>query len=107
MEYRLIETEYGNRIVYEDGPGSLMHVVADERRSILMRGNIGDHASKEEMVSRAQPFIPYPGQDYGLGLYEYSYILESRKSEADEWKFVASLQYVPPGDDTWEYDFEG
>ena len=96
MEYRLIETEYRNRIEYEDGPGSLQNIVSDESRRLVGEGTIREGASKEEMTSRVQHLIPYQGQDYGLGMYDYSYTLEAREKGATEWEYVDTLHYVEP-----------
>ncbi|MDB5266409.1 MAG: hypothetical protein JWN89_224 [Parcubacteria group bacterium] len=100
MEYRLIETEYRNRIEYEDGPGSLQNIVSDKRERILDRGTWSDESSTEDLIRYCVEYcIPHRRLEGPVGMYEYNYFLEYRKSSAVEWEYLASIYDV-------ELDFE-
>ena len=95
MEYRLIETEYRNRIEYEYGPGSLQNIVSDKRKRILDRGAQSDDTSTEDLIRYCVAYcIPHRRLEGPVGMYEYSYILEYRKGSVDEWEYLASIYDV-------------
>lgn len=105
MEYRLIETEYKNRIEYEDGPGSLKNIVSDKKKRILDRGVQSHESSTEDLIRYCVAYcIPHRRLKGPVGMYEYSYILEYRKGGVDEWEYLASIDDVEL--DLWDDDPE-
>lgn len=94
FDYRLVETQYSNRIVHEDNdPGGLSDIVAYKYKRVMHEWKSEDEGFGKNLLASPASYL----SSYSLnknsddGWIEYSYTLERRSHDASEWKYVGHL----------------
>jgi len=85
-KYRVVENLFRNKMVDEDGPGSLQNIAADHTTSILW-----EKESEKEITPDTLSPVRINTEGY-MGSVDINYELQVFDEEKKEWDFVGFLR---------------
>lgn len=88
--YRIIETEYRNYIVYDEGPGSATSVDATTTKRVLDEWSSVPESFGKELLTEGDPYLRMQSSSAD-GRYDYSYTLERAEAGTTNWKYCGHI----------------
>ena len=102
-QYKVVEHEYLNRSVPEEGPGSTHDVVSDVSKYVIWREELEIGMTVEHVLAYFSDLLSdQMHEDNVFECTEYNYFVY--RNDGGKWKWVGKLTRIPQPDETFEFE---
>ena len=103
VQYKVVEHEYLNRSVPEEGPGSTHDVVSDVSKYVIWREELGSDMPADQVLAYLSDLLSdQMEEDNAFDCTEYNYFVY--RNDGGKWKWVGKLTRIPEPDDPVEFE---